>query len=215
MRNTMAAREEDIQSIKDLCSAQQELGVIGDEVQLAGANKLASFLHERESLEALIPVMNDMAVQQNGLNTTQESAAAIATVLGKAISGQTGALSRYGYTFTEAQQKVLRFGTEAEKVAVVAEVVESKVGGMNRALAETDAGQAQQLANTIGDWKEQIGGMFAGIEPAIVAIGELGVAVGGLGTVYNGMNGIVTWTGKVHKSFFFFLHMAHIGRVAR
>ena len=37
MRNTMGAREEDIQSIKDLCSAQQQLGVIGDEVQLAGA----------------------------------------------------------------------------------------------------------------------------------------------------------------------------------
>ena len=36
MRNTMGAREEDIQSIKDLCSAQQDLGVIGDEVQLAG-----------------------------------------------------------------------------------------------------------------------------------------------------------------------------------
>ena len=33
MRNTMDAREEDIQSIKDLCAAQQELGVIGDEVQ--------------------------------------------------------------------------------------------------------------------------------------------------------------------------------------
>ena len=37
MRNTMGAREEDIQSIKDLCSAQQQLGVIGDEVQLSGA----------------------------------------------------------------------------------------------------------------------------------------------------------------------------------
>lgn len=36
MRNTMGAREEDIQSIKDLCSVQQELGVIGDEVHLAG-----------------------------------------------------------------------------------------------------------------------------------------------------------------------------------
>ena len=43
MRNTMDAREEDIQSIKDLCSAQQELGVIGDEVQLAGAQELATY----------------------------------------------------------------------------------------------------------------------------------------------------------------------------
>ena len=35
MRNTMGATEEEIQSIKNLCSAQQELGVVGDEVQRA------------------------------------------------------------------------------------------------------------------------------------------------------------------------------------
>lgn len=32
MQNTMSATEADVQAIKDLCSAQQELGVIGDEV---------------------------------------------------------------------------------------------------------------------------------------------------------------------------------------
>ncbi|MDE5567141.1 MAG: hypothetical protein K2J12_01740 [Muribaculaceae bacterium] len=57
MRNTMSATDAEIQSIKDLCSAQQQLGVIGDEVQLAGAQKLASFLSEKNSLAALIPVM--------------------------------------------------------------------------------------------------------------------------------------------------------------
>lgn len=37
MAQRMGATEAEIQSIKDLCSAQQELGVIGDEVQLAVA----------------------------------------------------------------------------------------------------------------------------------------------------------------------------------
>ncbi len=46
MRNTMGAREADIQSIKDLCSAQQQLGVIGDEVQLAGAQELNRNLYD-------------------------------------------------------------------------------------------------------------------------------------------------------------------------
>lgn len=90
MRNSMAAREEDIQSIKDLCSAQQELGVIGDEVQLAGAQEMATYLSEKQSLEALIPVMNDMLAQQYGLNATQENAAQIATMLGKVMNGQVG-----------------------------------------------------------------------------------------------------------------------------
>ena len=96
MRNTMGARDEDIQSIKDLCSAQQQLGVIGDEVQLSGAQELATYLEKKSSLEKLIPVMNDMLAQQYGLEASQESAAQIATMLGKVMDGQVGALSRAG-----------------------------------------------------------------------------------------------------------------------
>ena len=85
MRNTMGAREADIQSIKDLCAAQQELGVIGDEVQLSGVQELATYLGEKQSLEQLIPIMNEMFAQQYGLNATQENAAQIATMLGKVM----------------------------------------------------------------------------------------------------------------------------------
>ena len=73
MRNTMDARDEDIQSIKDLTAAQQELGVIGDEVQLAGAQELATYLEKKSSLEALIPVMNDMLAQQYGMEVVDLS----------------------------------------------------------------------------------------------------------------------------------------------
>ena len=145
MRNTMAARDEDIQSIKDLCAAQQELGVIGDEVQLAGAQELATYLEKKSSLEALIPVMNDMLAQQYGLEASEESAAQVASMLGKVMEGQTAALSRYGYSFDEAQEQILKFGTEEERAAVLAEVVESSVGGMNEALRQTPSGQAKEI----------------------------------------------------------------------
>ena len=39
MRNTMGASAAEVKSIKELASAQQKLGVIGDEVQLAGDRK--------------------------------------------------------------------------------------------------------------------------------------------------------------------------------
>ena len=162
MRNTMGARDEDIQSIKDLCAAQQQLGVIGDEVQLAGAQELATYLEKKSSLEKLIPVMNDMVAQQYGLNATQESAANIATMLGKVMDGQVGALSRYGYKFDEAQAQILKFGTEEQRVAVLAEVVESAVGGMNEALAKTDAGRAKQAANDFTAAKDYLWGSVRG-----------------------------------------------------
>ena len=96
MSNTMGATAEEVQSIKDLCSAQQQLGVIGDEVQLAAAQELATYLEYSDSLKAIIPVMNDMAAQQYGLGASAESVTQIATMLGKVMNGQTEALSFSG-----------------------------------------------------------------------------------------------------------------------
>ena len=112
MRNTMGASREEMQSILDLASAQQKLGVIGDEVQLAGAQELGTYLTKADTLKKLMPVMNDMVAQQYGMNASQESAVNIATMMGKVMDGQVGALSRYGYKFDEAQEKILKFGTE-------------------------------------------------------------------------------------------------------
>ena len=179
MRNTMGARDEDIQSIKDLCSAQQALGVIGDEVQLSGAQELATYLEKKSSLEKLIPVMNDMLAQQYGLNASEESAAQIASMLGKVMDGQVGALSRYGYKFDEAQEQILRFGTEEARAAVLAEVVESSVGGMNAELARTDSGRQQQLANDLGDLKERLGSLVQGIAPLLTIASELVIVAAG------------------------------------
>jgi DNA repair exonuclease SbcCD ATPase subunit len=180
MRNTMSARDEDIQSIKDLCSAQQELGVIGDEVQLAGAQELATYLTQKSTLETLIPVLNDMVAQQYGLNATQESAAQIATMLGKVMDGQVNALSRYGYKFDEAQEKILKFGDESQRAATLAEVIESSVGGMNEALAQTDDGKLKQLENTLGDVKEQLGGLVQGAMPILTIAANTTIALSGV-----------------------------------
>jgi hypothetical protein len=180
MRNTMGASDEDIKSIKDLCAAQQELGVIGDEVQLAGAQELATYLEERKSLETLIPVLNDMVAQQYGLNATQESAAQIATMLGKVMEGQTKALSRYGYSFDAAQEKILKFGTEEERAATLAEVVEASVGGVNQALAQTDVGKQKQLENTLGDIKEKMGGLVQGAMPFLTIAANTTLALSGV-----------------------------------
>lgn len=191
MRNMMDATDEEVESIKRLCAAQQELGVIGDEVQIAGAQELATYLEKKSSLEELIPVMNDMLAQQYGLNATQEQAATIAQMLGKVMEGQVGALSRYGYYFDEAQQEILKFGTEEERAATLAEIVEGAVGGMNAELAKTDAGRAKQAANDLGDLKEAIGGAVAPLETYLVMLGSFGTAVNGVVQFTAGMKGAV------------------------
>ncbi|MBQ5958993.1 MAG: hypothetical protein IJL44_07405 [Bacteroidales bacterium] len=172
MRNTMGATTDQIQSIKDLASAQQKLGIIGDEVQLSGAQELATYLSKTESLQKLMPVMNDMMAQQYGLNASQEQSVQIASMMGKVMDGQVGALSRYGYRFTEAQEKILKFGTEEQRVATLADVITQSVGGMNEALANTPEGKMKQAANKIGDIKERIGHIIVDLRVKLLPVLE-------------------------------------------
>ena len=157
MRNTMGARNEEIQSILDLAEAQQQLGVIDGDAQIAGAQKLATYLDEAASLEKLIPAMNDLAAQQFGLNVSSEQATTIATMFGKVMNGNVAVLNRYGISFDEAQANIMKFGSEAERAAVLAQAVEKSVGGMNQALANTPTGRMKQLSNTMADIKKQFG----------------------------------------------------------
>lgn len=180
MRNTMNASDEEIQSIVELCSVQEKLGVIKDDVAMAGAQELGTYLNIKTSLETLIPVMNDMLAQQYGLNATQESAVSIATMLGKVMEGQTSALSRYGYSFDEAQEKILKFGTEEEKAAILAEVVEKSVGGMNAALANTDAGKQKQLQMELDGIKDKLGQISQGALPFLNIASQSGIALMGV-----------------------------------
>lgn len=167
MRQRMGSTDAEIQSVKQLCAAQQELGVIGDEVQLSGAQQMATFLKQKQSLEVLIPAMNNLIAQQDGLNATTQDAVSIGNMMGKAMQGQTEVLQRVGITFDETQKQVLQYGTETERAATLAEVITANVGNMNAQLAKTDAGKQKQLENTLGDIKEQLGSMVQGAMPFV------------------------------------------------
>ena len=157
MRERMGATEGDIAAIRELTSAQQSLGVVGDEVQLMGAQQIATFATNRQTVETLIPAMNNLLVQQKGLSATGQDAVSIGNLLGKALQGNVTALQRVGITFSDAQKKQLKFGNETQRAAVLAEIITANVGDMNAEMAKTDAGKAQQAANAFGDWKEQVG----------------------------------------------------------
>ena len=190
MKQRMSATEADIDTIRRLASAQQELGVISDEVQLSGAQQLATFIDNRQSLEQLIPAMNNLLAQQRGLNASEQDAVSIGNLLGKAMQGQTTVLQRVGVTFTAAQAKILQYGDEQQRAATLAQVITDNVGQMNARLGETDAGRAKQLANAIGDIKEQLGSFFTAAEPALTAVSELGMASFGVINLANGIRGI-------------------------
>lgn len=159
-RTRMGVDKKAAQSTMELASAQQKLGVVGDEVQLAGAQQLATYAKYPSTVNTLLPAMNNLLVQQKGLNATQEDATGLANLFGKAMMGQTGALKRAGISFTDAQAEILKTGTEEERAAMLAEVVTQNVGKMNEEFAKTDAGKIQQAKNALGDMGEEIGAVL-------------------------------------------------------
>lgn len=187
MRQRMGVTDAEIQSIKELASAQQEAGVIGDEVQLSGAQQMATFLNEKQSLDTLIPAMNNLLAQQKGLNASTSDAVSVGNMLGKVMMGEVGALKEVGISFTEAEANVLKYGTEQERAAMLAQVIQNNVGDMNAELAQTDSGKQQQLVNALGDIKEQVGGLVNGALPFVTMAAQAGEAFSAVTTLVTGV----------------------------
>lgn len=181
MRQRMKATDDEIKSMLELASAQQQIGIIGDEVQLAGLQQIATFATQKETIETLLPAMNNLIAQQYGYEASTESARNAANLMGKVLQGQTGALTRVGITFSAAEEQMLKTGNEMERAAVLAKVITNNVGEMNTALAQTDVGRQKQLANTWGDIKEQFGAAFQQI--AIIALPVLNAVAKALARV--------------------------------
>ena len=156
-RATGKASEEEVAALQKHASALQKVGVIGDEVTLSGMQQLATYNVTSDTVEKLSGGMADLLAQSKGLNATQEDAVNISNMIGKAMMGQVGALSRVGITFSDTQAQVLKYGNEQEKAAVMAQVLQQNVGGVNAALAATDEGQIVQVKNAVGDLQEILG----------------------------------------------------------
>lgn len=209
MRNTMGAASDELDTIRELAAAQQKIGVIGDEIQIAGAQELARNVTQFSTLEKLIPVMNDLTAQQQGYNATQEGAVGNARMLGRALQGNIMLLERSGYQFTEAQKRVMKTGDEAQKAAVLAEVLSQKVGGVNEALANTPEGRVVQLGNAYGDLQERLGGLWANLKDSLFPVfdgliqradGLIDVIEEKMGAVKEWILGAVEWLSGVWDS---------------
>lgn len=159
-KNRMGASKAAAQSTMELASALQKQGVIGDEVALSGAQALATYAKYPSTINTILPAMNDWLAAEKGMSATQEDAEAKAKILGKALNGNVGALGRLGIKLTEAQQEILKTGTEEQKAAVITDALNKKFGGMNQELANTDSGAIQQARMTLGDMGEEIGAVL-------------------------------------------------------
>ena len=193
MEQRMKATQGDVASINKLVSAQTSLGIVGGTVQRAGLQQVATFASHKETLETLLPAMNNLIAQQKGLNATSEDAVTIANMMGKALMGNAGAMTRVGITLTDAQKEMIRTGTEGQRAAAIAQAINENVGQMNRRLAETDAGKVKQMSNEFGGLQVKVGHFFAEYQNVIAGVGQVGMAVSGITSLGSAIMGL--WKG--------------------
>ena len=157
MKRTSNASKEQIQAIKDEASALQNVGVVGDEVALAGANQLAVYGLRSDQIKKLMPNLNDMIAKEKGLNGTQEDAVAMADVIGKAMNGKTKGLLKYGVSLTAAEEKLFKTMKQEQRMEFISKKLNESIGGTNKVLRETDEGKIVAAKNAWGDMKEEVG----------------------------------------------------------
>ncbi|MHA2248415.1 MAG: hypothetical protein ACXADY_25935, partial [Candidatus Hodarchaeales archaeon] len=147
-------KEINTDKLKDLASELQKVTTFGDETTIAAMAMFARFGAGEETISALTPRIQDFS-------TAMSMDLKTATLLvGKAFTGQTGTLSRYGIVLSDTEKKTLTLGNEQQKMAILAKILDSRFKGSAQIMAQTASGALKQLKNAMGDVVEQIGFLF-------------------------------------------------------
>ena len=163
--------EEEQKSLLSLNKTLGQTGVISGGTLKAAQAQLGTFALTADQVKTLTPALADMIANNKGYNATAQDGVQIANLLGKVMTGSATALSKYGVTMTDAQNKVLQEGSASEKAAMAAKVLEANFGGINKALAETPQGKMTILQHEIAGLKTSVG------NDLIAAFGGVGGAV--------------------------------------
>jgi hypothetical protein len=145
--------------LKDMASRLQSVTTFGDETIKSGQAMLLTFKNIGGNIfPRVTEAMLDMS-EAMGQDVTS-TAMQMGKALNDPIEG-VSALSRVGVQFTDAQKDMIKQMVEMNDIAsaqnIILKELESQFGGVARAVAETDAGQIQQLKNAFDDLAQAIG----------------------------------------------------------
>ena len=153
------------EKIQEMTANLEDVGVIGDEVNNKVASLLLTFTNIRgEAFEKTMIAANNMAISISGTVPNFEQLRGAALQLGKALqdpAGQLGALSRSGFTFTDAQKKMIKemvkAGNVIEAQNIILEAANTQFGGLTEKVRETTTGAFAALGKALGSLGETFG----------------------------------------------------------
>lgn len=123
--------------LNDLSASLQKVGVVEGDAITAGQAQLGTFNLQSDAVAKLTPALADLAANQTGAATSAQDMAGYANLVGKAMTGNAGALTKVGVTLTDTQKAMIQNGTEMQKAAAIADALSANYGGLNERLGQT------------------------------------------------------------------------------
>lgn len=169
-KQRMALNDDEVRSLYALASAQQRVGVVGDEATIAGMASISAFTTQKKSIEALTPAMDNLAVKMYGYDVNASNMETVSKALGKAMQGDVGQLSRMGIKIDEVTKKRLMHLNEEQRAIELAKIIKNVTGDMNEEMAKTPYGQITQANNRLGDSYERLGNALLPLQAQMVEV---------------------------------------------
>jgi phage-related minor tail protein len=145
-----------VDEINKLTAAlEKKAGVDADSLNM-GVAQLSTFGLQTKNVVTLTKSLADLTVNQSGVNATSEDYIQSANTIAKALNGQFGVLERSGIRFTEAQQSMILYGTETEKVAALQEGFAQNLRETTDTVAGVDLASAK-MSRTWENISENLG----------------------------------------------------------
>jgi hypothetical protein len=139
-----------INGLKRYAAELQRITTFGDEVTLAAMARLAAFTKEDAAIRSLSVAAQDFAAAKG--RALVESA----DLIGRTFATSTNLLMEHGIEVTGAAGSY-------ERLKSIVDAVAASYGGMAKALADTDTGKLDQIANAWGDILEPFGAALASL----------------------------------------------------
>lgn len=161
MMNLKGATMADVEALKAQASQLEKVGVAADDVVIAAQAQLATFDLTGKSIAKITPGLIDMIVSEKGIAATSEDAKNAAQGLGKAFQGNFELLTKQGFVITDAQKKMIEFGTESQKADTIMQVLGTTYKNINTDMRNnTMEGAIQGMANAFDNVKKSVGEAF-------------------------------------------------------
>ncbi len=156
-----------MQRLGDQAGNLQKTTRFADEQIASGQAMLTTFKLSEDSISTLTPKMLDMAEAMRKSTGQAPDLEQLGIMFGKVmgnaeggVEGLASGLKKMGVIMTEEQAAVFKFGTETERAAMLAKIMDDNFAGFATAGGATFSGKMDIMNNQIGEIKESIGGML-------------------------------------------------------